>query len=68
MVWHLTRNLSFIDGTPRHVLYVSEQLEDYRTVIKWCRAQTEYPFDPQQVIVWGSSFSGVSHHSMRCPR
>ncbi|TDL25845.1 alpha/beta-hydrolase [Rickenella mellea] len=44
------------DGTPRHALYVSEQLEDYRTVIKWARQQPE--FDPQRIVVWGSSFSG----------
>ncbi|RDX57430.1 alpha/beta-hydrolase [Lentinus brumalis] len=44
------------DGTPRHVVYVSEQLEDYRTVVKFCRQQPE--FDPQRVILWGSSFAG----------
>ncbi|TDL25846.1 alpha/beta-hydrolase, partial [Rickenella mellea] len=44
------------DGTPRHALYVSEQLEDYRTVIKWARQQPE--FDSQRVVVWGTSFSG----------
>ncbi|KAI0784530.1 alpha/beta-hydrolase [Abortiporus biennis] len=44
------------DGTPRHCVYVSEQLDDYRTVIKYCRQQAE--FDPQRVILWGSSFSG----------
>ncbi|KAI0775280.1 alpha/beta-hydrolase [Trametes elegans] len=43
-------------GTPRHVVYVSEQLEDYRTVIKFCRQQPE--FNPQQVILWGTSFAG----------
>ncbi|KAI0705794.1 alpha/beta-hydrolase [Cerioporus squamosus] len=44
------------DGKPRHVVYVSEQLEDYRTVIKFCRQQPE--FDPQRVILWGTSFAG----------
>ena len=44
------------DGLPRHVVYVSEQLEDYRTVIKFCRQQPE--FDPQRVILWGTSFAG----------
>ncbi|OCH94839.1 alpha/beta-hydrolase [Obba rivulosa] len=44
------------DGEPRHILYVTEQLEDYRTVIKFCRQQPE--FNPKQVILWGTSFSG----------
>ncbi|KAL7279139.1 hypothetical protein ACG7TL_006979 [Trametes sanguinea] len=43
-------------GTPRHVVYISEQLEDYRTVIKYCRLQPE--FDPHKVILWGTSLSG----------
>ncbi|KAJ8495969.1 hypothetical protein ONZ51_g1403 [Trametes cubensis] len=43
-------------GTPRHVIYVSEQLEDYRTAVKYCRQQPE--FDPHKVILWGTSFSG----------
>ncbi|EPQ53937.1 alpha/beta-hydrolase [Gloeophyllum trabeum ATCC 11539] len=44
------------DGTPRHCLFVSEQLEDYRTVIKYCRQKPE--FDPNRLLVWGTSFSG----------
>ncbi|KII89711.1 hypothetical protein PLICRDRAFT_39855 [Plicaturopsis crispa FD-325 SS-3] len=44
------------DGTPRHILSVPDQLEDYRTVIKYARQQPE--IDPQRVIIWGSSFSG----------
>ena len=50
--------LSLSDGTPRHVLLVKEQLEDYRTVIEYVRAQPE--FDAKRVILWGSSFSGTS--------
>ncbi|KAF7335478.1 Hydrolase-4 domain-containing protein [Mycena venus] len=45
------------DGTPRHVLIVKDQLEDYRTVIKYARQQPE--FDPQRLVLWGSSFSGA---------
>ncbi|KAJ7875452.1 alpha/beta-hydrolase [Mycena leptocephala] len=45
------------DGTPRHMLIVKDQLDDYRTVIKYARQQPE--FDPQRVVVWGSSFSGL---------
>jgi len=44
------------DGEPRHIIYVTEQLEDYRTVIKFCRRQPQ--FDPNQVILWGTSLSG----------
>ncbi|KAJ7082944.1 alpha/beta-hydrolase [Mycena belliarum] len=45
------------DGTPRSLLVVKDQLEDYRTVIKYARQQPQ--FDPQRVVVWGSSFSGA---------
>ncbi|KAF8872585.1 alpha/beta-hydrolase [Infundibulicybe gibba] len=44
------------DGTPKNVLIVEEQLDDYRTVITYARQQAE--FDPQRVIVWGTSLSG----------
>ena len=44
------------DGTPRHVLRVSEQLEDYRTVINWTRQRPE--LDKNRIILWGTSFSG----------
>ncbi|KAF7311913.1 Hydrolase-4 domain-containing protein [Mycena indigotica] len=44
------------NGAPRNVVVVKEQLEDYRTVIKYARQQAQ--FDPQRVVIWGSSFSG----------
>ncbi|KAJ7637065.1 alpha/beta-hydrolase [Roridomyces roridus] len=44
------------DGTRRNSVYVSEQQDDYRTVIKFARQQPQY--DPQRVIIWGFSFSG----------
>ncbi|KAF7327252.1 Hydrolase-4 domain-containing protein [Mycena kentingensis (nom. inval.)] len=44
------------DGTPRSLLIVEEQLEDYRTVIKYARQQPQ--FHPQRVVVWGSSYAG----------
>ncbi|KAJ7202749.1 Alpha/Beta hydrolase protein [Mycena haematopus] len=44
------------DGTRRNSVYVSEQQDDYRTVIKYARQQPQY--DPQRVVVWGFSFSG----------
>jgi hypothetical protein len=45
-----------LDGTPRNVVNIKEQLEDYRTVIKYARQQPE--LDAQRVIVFGTSFSG----------
>ncbi|KAJ7149822.1 alpha/beta-hydrolase [Mycena crocata] len=45
------------DGDPRHLLIVKDQLDDYRTVVKYARQQPE--FDPQRLVVWGSSFSGA---------
>jgi alpha/beta superfamily hydrolase len=50
------RRFGSSDGTPRHVVVVAEQLEDYRAVFKYARQQEE--FDAQKVILWGSSFSG----------
>jgi len=44
------------DGAPRHILIVDEQLDDYRSVIKYAR-QSDL-FDPTKVIAWGTSFSG----------
>ncbi|KAJ8081787.1 hypothetical protein PM082_007633 [Marasmius tenuissimus] len=46
------------DGIPRHILSIKEQLEDYRTVIRYAQLQLE--FDPDRVVVWGTSFSGES--------
>ncbi|EJD06525.1 alpha/beta-hydrolase [Fomitiporia mediterranea MF3/22] len=45
------------DGTPRECIYVSEQLDDYRTVIGWVKKQEE--FDAQRVVLWGTSFAGA---------
>ncbi|KAJ7146771.1 Alpha/Beta hydrolase protein [Mycena epipterygia] len=44
------------DGTRRNCVYVSEQQDDYRTVVKYARLQPE--FDAQRVVVWGFSFAG----------
>ncbi|KAF8583036.1 alpha/beta-hydrolase [Ramaria rubella] len=44
------------DGTPRHTLRISEQLDDYRTVIDWTQGEPE--LDHQRVVIWGTSFSG----------
>ncbi|KAJ6543629.1 alpha/beta-hydrolase, partial [Mycena vulgaris] len=46
------------DGTRRDSVYVSEQQDDYRMVVKYARQQPHY--DPQCVVVWGSSFARLS--------
>ncbi|KAF4596808.1 hypothetical protein EYR40_007499 [Pleurotus pulmonarius] len=46
------------DGTPRHCTYFQDQMEDYTSVVKYCRQHEESGFDPQRVILWGYSFSG----------
>ncbi|KAL4268346.1 AB hydrolase superfamily protein [Pleurotus pulmonarius] len=40
----------------RNIVDVAEQLQDFRTVIKYVRSQPEY--DPGRVILWGTSLSG----------
>ncbi|KAJ7897410.1 hypothetical protein B0H13DRAFT_2337942 [Mycena leptocephala] len=45
-----------LHGTRRNCVYVSEQQDDYRTVVKYARQQPQ--FDPQRVVVWGFSFAG----------
>lgn len=47
------------DGTPRNCMFVTEQLEDYRSVVKWVKSG-QHNFDPQRIILWGTSFSGLS--------
>ncbi|KAJ7068882.1 alpha/beta-hydrolase [Mycena belliarum] len=44
------------DGTRRNSVYVAEQQDDYRTVVKYARQQPQY--DPQRVVIWGFSFAG----------
>jgi uncharacterized protein len=46
------------DGQPRNFLSVSGELQDFRDVVAWARQQTER-FDPQRIVVWGSSFGGM---------
>ncbi|KAF9500002.1 alpha/beta-hydrolase [Pleurotus eryngii] len=46
------------DGTPRHCTYFQDQMDDYASVVKYCRQHEEFGFDPQRVILWGYSFSG----------
>ncbi|KAJ8508729.1 hypothetical protein ONZ45_g9015 [Pleurotus djamor] len=44
------------DGEPRNCAVVSEQLEDYATIVAYCRQRPG--FNPQKIVLWGYSFSG----------
>jgi len=44
-------------GSPRHLLLVGRQLEDYRTVLRWVRAHDELGHAPR--FAWGTSFGGL---------
>ena len=43
-------------GEPRQLLDVGRQHEDYRAAVEFARSLPEV--DPEQVVAWGSSFSG----------
>lgn len=43
-------------GTPRQVLDLGMQREDYRAALRWARAQPE--LDADRLGLWGTSFSG----------
>ncbi|KAJ3510251.1 hypothetical protein NLJ89_g4785 [Agrocybe chaxingu] len=45
------------DGTPRNIIDISEQLDDYKAVIKYARQNSE-EYDGSRVVLWGTSFSG----------
>ncbi|KAG5221401.1 hypothetical protein IMY05_C4419001100 [Salix suchowensis] len=49
--------LQSVDGTPRHCTYFQDQMDDYASVVKYCRQHEEFGFDPQRLILWGYSFS-----------
>jgi uncharacterized protein len=44
------------DGTPRQVLDVKMQLQDWRAALRFARALPGA--DPRQVVAWGTSFGG----------
>lgn len=46
------------DGEPRNLLTISGELQDFRDVIAWTRQRPDQ-FDPQRIVVWGSSFGGM---------
>jgi fermentation-respiration switch protein FrsA (DUF1100 family) len=43
-------------GEPRELLDISLQHDDYRAAIEFARAMPDV--DPEQIVLWGSSFSG----------
>jgi dienelactone hydrolase len=43
-------------GEPRQLLDIGRQLDDWRTAIAFARSLPEV--DPEQIVVWGTSFSG----------
>ena len=50
------RHFGASDGTPRQLVSISRQLEDWRAAIAFVRKQPQ--LDPDAVFLWGSSFSG----------
>src|SRR3954447_9811523 len=50
------RHFGASTGTPRQLLDVGKQHEDYRAAIAYARAMGG--IDPQRIALWGSSFSG----------
>jgi uncharacterized protein len=51
------RHWGLSTGQPRQLLSVRRQLDDYRTVLAWTRAQDV--FDDTRVFIWGTSFAGM---------
>ncbi|KAI1083240.1 Alpha/Beta hydrolase protein [Whalleya microplaca] len=48
------------EGNPRNLLYVRDQLQDYRDVIAWVRGAEQRSWvDPRNIVAWGTSFGGM---------
>jgi dienelactone hydrolase len=45
------------EGSPRHLLRVDHQLQDYRTVLRWASRHDELGRAP--LFAWGTSFGGL---------
>lgn len=53
-------NFGASDGTPRGLLSVPNELQDFRDVIAWVRAPGQGAWaDPSRVVAWGTSFGGM---------
>ncbi|KAJ8488729.1 hypothetical protein ONZ45_g13855 [Pleurotus djamor] len=47
------------DGEPRNLVSLEQQLQDYKTVLKWARERPE-SFRNDKIVVMGSALSGLS--------
>ncbi|KAF9872689.1 alpha beta hydrolase [Colletotrichum karsti] len=48
------------EGTPRNILNVQHELQDFRDVIKWVREPDQADWvDSARIVAWGSSFGGM---------
>lgn len=43
-------------GEPRHLIWIPDQLADYRGAVRYARSLKE--IDPDKIALWGTSFSG----------
>jgi dienelactone hydrolase len=50
------RNFGESGGTPRQLIHIKEQLEDFHAAIRWARSQTQ--IDPGRIALWGTSLGG----------
>ena len=50
------RHFGASTGTPRQLLHIGRQRQDYRTVIAWARRLEGV--DADRIVAWGTSFSG----------
>jgi dienelactone hydrolase len=50
------RHFGASDGTPRQLLNIAGQLQDWHAAIAWARASDKV--DRTRVVLWGTSFSG----------
>ncbi|KAL0932079.1 alpha beta hydrolase [Colletotrichum truncatum] len=48
------------DGSPRNVLNVQDELQDFRDVLSWVREPEQDDWvDSSRIVAWGSSFGGM---------
>ncbi|EGN99414.1 hypothetical protein SERLA73DRAFT_182386 [Serpula lacrymans var. lacrymans S7.3] len=45
------------DGTPRHCVSSKEQVEDYTSVVTYCK--TSHEFNRRPIVLWGFSAAGA---------
>ncbi|KAJ4298322.1 hypothetical protein N0V88_003347 [Collariella sp. IMI 366227] len=48
------------EGTPKNVLKVQDQLQDFRDVLAWVRDHEQSKWvDAARIVIWGTSFGGM---------